>query len=1291
MPHVSSQSQFWKVLGNFRANSEFGSHEIAPRLAALIYLRWADFQEAEKEAIAAFDDTDYEPVLPAAMHWRTWHSYPPEKLHDLLSHQLPAKLEALGNVRHKPLATHLHRMAGSVALFGSFNPRFLGRLVDWLADHPFETPADRLKLLSLFDEFLSQSIKGTQGGVRESLDPKWISQLVALLGAPSSGERIYDPCFGSAGYLTAACEQVTAKNEQGFSRSASPPLSISGVELNADAFIIGLTRLALAGIDDPKLELGNSLERTASNNPNKEGFDLVLANPPWGMRVNANGLDHFPVKTNDATGLFIQHSLSQLRPDGRAVIVVPQGFLFRGGQEQKLRRILLEQHAVEAVIQLPANAFAPYTSVRSSILLLRRSGPTKSVRMVDAASFFDEGPRKEPAILRKDMANELVRRVRSPQLANNCWDASIDELEEAEWDLSPRNRGQSGLESVLESLRVETKITKLSECCLIVSGRAIKSSELTDNPRSDISLPYIRIKDIHRGQAAKGSSWLKADFAQEIDPKWKLKAGDVLVSKSGTIGKVGMVRNGAVGAIAASGLFILRPDPGKIDPYYLSAYLNSAECRAWLESKTRGAVINHLSKKVVDELLVPLPPLQIQKRVAESHLEHQTDALAFLSQLLLEKEGDPIVKWIDDALFFLKEDSSSKPHDLMPLLVALGSAFNKKSNLASRNISEHPLSVWVQSLDKVSQILNGTNGVPLGPTYFSLLQQTYVALKESLNDIKGHMPADNRARELSKFFDGRIQAAIAWLVEDINVTVSCDTLALFRGDHESIEIVIANESPLPVRNFSFKTTPDWGSEEIGYLAERSEKTVQISGKVPNECESFSLFFELQYVSMDGRQLEGVVELPFELGARHYVEREAAPDMGASPYVCGAPITPKRSDVFFGRDELLESIRRQIRLTGNVVLLEGNRRAGKTSILSHLSGKNGVEGWLGVYSSLQGAAGSEDGVGVPTVEVFRSIARSIAKTTYELGLDTPLPNGEMLPADKKPLALPKACREGISAEPFVEFESYLNVILDLLEEQNLGLLLMLDEFDKLQEGIENGVTSSQVPENFRYLVQTYPRFSAILTGSRRLKRLREEYWSALYGLGTRIGVTSLDASAAERLITEPVKDRLTYSRESIKRAIYLTSGQPFLLQCLCNRIFEMSAQLKTRSITLNIVNRSGLSLVEDNEHFASLWDYAGSDRRRFLLALCHKEAAGPDPLRLGVIQERLLNAGIEVSDDDIISDLEYLQELELIEWAGESTGKYYRLAIPLMGVWIDKQRDMDVVLSRAKIESEGSHD
>ena len=396
-------------------------------------------------------------------------------------------------------------------------------------------------------------------------------------------------------------------------------------------------------------------------------------------------------------------------------------------------------------------------------------------------------------------------------------------------------------------------------------------------------------------------------------------------------------------------------------------------------------------------------------------------------------------------------------------------------------------------------------------------------------------------------------------------------------------------------------------------------------------------------------------------------------------------------MFFGREDLLEQIRRQIIQSGNVVLLEGNRRSGKSSVLWHLEGVNAVQGWLGVYCSLQGAEGSKDGVGVPTVEVFREMAICIAKSLRNLGGETPLPDGSALPRGQR-LGIAKACRGGISEEsPFSDFRDYVEITLERLGEYDLNLLIMLDEFDKLQEGIDSGVTSPQVPENIRFLVQTYPRFSAILTGSRRLKRLREEYWSALYGLGTRFGVTSLPEEPARLLVTEPVKGYLTFAREAANRAIYLTAGQPYLLQCLCNRIFDIAAQLKTHSVTLDLVDQASDALVEDNEHFASLWDYAWSDQRRFILYLCHKEVSGPDSLRLGVIQERLITYGIEVDDDSLITDLEFLRELELIDLIGDASGGRYILSIPLMGTWIERQQDFEAVLSKARSETEDQYD
>jgi len=205
------------------------SHDIVLVLSILIYLRWADFQEAEMEAIAAFDDTAYEPVLPASLHWRTWHQLRSDGLFHVLTGRLPAALHQLSNSRHNPLATHLHRISGPMERLSGIPSQSLFVLVQWLAEQPFETPNDRRQLLTIFDEFLYDKAYRLSG---EFMTPPAIAKLIVELAAPALGERVYDPCFGSAGLLTAASEYVLHTKATSCTRYGMPCLDISGIELN---------------------------------------------------------------------------------------------------------------------------------------------------------------------------------------------------------------------------------------------------------------------------------------------------------------------------------------------------------------------------------------------------------------------------------------------------------------------------------------------------------------------------------------------------------------------------------------------------------------------------------------------------------------------------------------------------------------------------------------------------------------------------------------------------------------------------------------------------------------------------------------------------------------------------------------------------------------------------------------------------------------------------------------------------------------------------------------------------
>jgi len=1259
--------------------------------STFLLLRWADNQEAEQEAAAVFEDRTFSPLLPAKLQWRHWCDLEPADMERIVVQEICPFLNSLRESRDSPLAIYMHALADPLRRISEINFVYLANVIRWIANQPFETPSERRRLLEFFDVVTAETTSGYEG---EHLTPASIAKLAVAIADPRPGERIYDPCFGSAALLTAALAHVERVSPSTLNRRGGVPLEVSGIDINPKAFVLGLTRLVLAGVDEPHLELGNSLERDAVRSPSREGFDVILANPPIGLKTTreTGSYGHYPILTSDATGLFIQHVLSQLKAQGRAVISVPQGVLFRGGAEQELRRQLLERGQLEAVIGLPAGAFSPFTHVQGSLLLLRKAGPGRRVRMVDASPYFEPSKRARSATIRNAMIQQLTEVIRG-QSSQHAWELSHEELAAADWDLTPRRREKGGLEAlfkVLDDVRGDVSISQLSDCAQIFAGRSINARDLADQPEGERPVSYIRIKDIQKGAAAKGSGWVSATTLPSIEPKSRVLAGDVLLSKSGTIGKAGIVRNGAVGGIAANGLYVVRVDQSRLDPNYLIAYLSSAACQDWLAAQARGSVIQHLNRPVLDQLPVPLPPLHLQQRAAAQHREFGTDVLAFLIEATGAKELDRLTAWMSDLSQRIPSfiDGLDAPPSLTLVEPLVESAQKARRWTQDDDIAAQHLR-WLMPLLEGLSMLQGVSQIPEGPSLLNVVQEAVRNFQLASSEASGHLPVEAQGRALAEQLAAWMGGCVSALLAQAEIVVTSELNRLQAGTMTEFSVSATNSGALPLRGVRLETSPDWGSGSVAFLPEKQSFSLTLRGDTPKVAGVFTIELRWSAKTLDGQNADGEIQLAFDVfeSDAEFIEPM---ELGGSPYVTGSPLEPNQAnDVFYGREQLLAQISRQIVESGNVVLLEGNRRSGKTSILRHLEGASAIPGWLAAYCSLQGAEGSQSVVGVPTAGVFREIATSLAKSLVKLKIDAPLPNGSIIGAGKPGLGIARACREGIDeGSPFSDFRDYLEVVLNVLDGHGLGLVLMLDEFDKLQEGIDNGVTAPQVPENIRFLIQTYPRFSAILTGSRRLKRLREEHWSALYGLGTSIQVTALDIDYARRIVTEPVKGKLTYSPEAIERVIEVTARQPYLLQCLCNRIFDFAAQTKTRSITLSVVEQACAALVMDNEHFASLWDYAGSDRRRLILILCAEHTGRTDLVAFGELKELLTQrVGVEVSNESLDSDLSHLRELELIDLVGKMGDGRYQLTIPLMGAWIGNTQDSAVILSRAQSESE----
>lgn len=1316
-PDIEKQPvPFWELTGvGLMLESPVRAGEA---FAALLLVRWAGLQDAERAAMAAFDRQDYQPLLPARLQWQQWAELDDAVASVARVRELSEWLGSTPREANRPLASYLHTAAEPIRRLLAAPADLVHDLVRWVASLPFETPAERRALLATFDQAI---LNPRRTDIDEHVSPANIAHLVAALANPRPGDRVYDPCFGSGRFLVAAWQRA----EQDHPTTLSPlnaALDVSGVEINASVFLIGLVRMLLAGIEAPRLQLGGALEREPPNSLPLHGFDVILADPPFGAKISREhaAVQQFAFPTTDSSALFVQHALTQLKPHGRAIVVVPKSFLFGGGAVRDLRRQLIEKGQVEAVIGLPAGVFMPHTAIVSAVVVLTKQGGANRIRMADASPFFEKSHDSKAQVIRPAMADQLARMVLRAQtgdqsitqsdtptvnavgsgrLTGAIWDVAAEDLASLDWDLTPQRREQGGLDDLLagikDGLGDQVQVVPLGSIVELSSGKHVKATDLTDARPEDGAIGYIRIGNLANGKVNHLSNWLRPDAAQESQPP-TLLPGDVLVSKSGTIGKAAVVRNGAVGSMASSGLYALRPDKDRLEAGFLLAYLASPACKNWLASRSRGVAIQHLNRAALETLPVLVPPMAMQVRAAEEFREQGTDALAFLSAAAGESGSSWLTGWLAELEAIVPKSVQAATgvpalSQFEPIVALARTAHDlvQQGKTSSRDAS------WLWLLTDALLPLGGVDKIPPGPALMSVLQEADLKLQSALTEAAGHQRTQRQARALCQRLLDWLVASTAKLLMVHQLQVPSASVDLMAGGVAEATIELKNASPLPLRNVRIWTRPDWGTTEIPYFAEQSVVPIHLHGSVPGQVDALEItvFFAAQ--TLRGLEIEGQVGVSIRV-VESATEREAANDeLSGSPYVTGSPLEPQHGDgVFFGREGVIAQISRQISTQGNVVLLEGNRRAGKTSILKHLEGAAAIPNWLCVYASLQGAEGASNAIGVPTTEVFREIARSVAKALTKLGIDTPLPDGRIIAAGSKALGVARACQDGIrEGAAFVDFRDYLDHILAALEPMGLGLVLMLDEFDKLQEGIDNGVTSPQVPENIRFLIQSYPRFSAILTGSRRLKRLREEYWSALYGLGTSIQVTALDEKSAREVVTEPVRGQLTFSREAVDRAIWLTARQPYLLQCLCDRVYDFAVQTSSRSITLNAIDDAAGVLVKDNEHFSSLWDYAavgpetGRHRRQLILSKCAQCLREATHMSFEVMKEQLAQVGVEVSDELLETDLAYLRELDLVVLRGEIGNHQYELEIPLMADWIEQRQDMAVLESRARTESE----
>ena len=310
----------------------------------------------------------------------------------------------------------------------------------------------------LISRFASDA--GKKGG--EFYTPSEVSILLSKLLEPRPGERICDPAFGSGSLLIKVAREIDSHD-----------FSLYGQESNGSTWALGMMNIFLHDIDNARLEWGDTL-----NNPKLiesdalMKFDIVVANPPfslkkWGAEnAKEDSFDRFhrgiPPKSKGDYA-FITHMVETMRSKtGRVGVIVPHGVLFRGSAEGKIRKRLIEENLLDAVIGLPSNLFFG-TGIPAAILLFKRIRDTKDILFIDASREFEKG-KKQNKLRNEDIARivETYKEYRS--MDKYAYRATPKEIEENEFNLNiPRYVDTFEPEEEVDIPAVQKEIERLED------------------------------------------------------------------------------------------------------------------------------------------------------------------------------------------------------------------------------------------------------------------------------------------------------------------------------------------------------------------------------------------------------------------------------------------------------------------------------------------------------------------------------------------------------------------------------------------------------------------------------------------------------------------------------------------------------------------------------------------------------------------------------------------------------------------------------------------------------------
>jgi len=367
----------------------------------------------------------------------------------------------------------------------------------------------------------------------------------------------------------------------------------------------------------------------------------------------------------------------------------------------------------------------------------------------------------------------------------------------------------------------------------------------------------------------------------------------------------------------------------------------------------------------------------------------------------------------------------------------------------------------------------------------------------------------------------------------------------------------------------------------------------------------------------------------------------------NPYVAGKPLTPGEHHTFFGREDVFKFINSSLR-GDNIILLVGERRTGKSSILKYLEEKLLSDHFIPVYFDLQQEINTYG-------KFFRNMSWEIIKALKKRGIII------------EPLAV-----EQFEKDPIFTFEElFLETVKTNTDKR---ILILLDEFEELENKVSHGKLDEGIFGEIRHLMQSN-YLSFILAGTHKLDELTKNYWSTLFNIALYHEISFLDKESAERLIKEPVVGFIEYDDLAVERLMKVTACYPYLLQLFCFHLVNLHNEKKIVYIGLEDINEVVDKVVESGEaHFRYLYDNS-SQNEKIVLSALSEILNFATRATISDIMNLLNEMRVFIEVDEMKNCLEMLEKKGIIE----VTGSICEFKIDLLRSWAKKKAPLSKII------------